>query len=507
MPQQNVFGSAKLSDLHDSLESLCEEEQISANPSQKEELNAAKQNIAEQNLTTDDAIKSFERAADAIKNGIRVFISYKFIHHDLAEKFRDSIRAYGQSRLAKDRDDQPWVFIAEQGVEAGKDYRKQIQEEIEKAHWFFLLLPDVQFGREWAIWEAGYFQRGMTATERLIGVHHKSVTKAAQFEYLQAYDSSPEGLQRLFTQLFFEKQAIPGMKQITFDNYKKNLERDTDELSKLFRIVRPVVPDVVGRFIEIEHRDGICYDKIEDLLSAQILNMKNLTEAFDRPDTFRGKFGDLIADVNDKDHGQQWIDALSGALHDIVTEHLPRAIEVPFFGARRGWAFRPDLYCVWRNTENKQIDHFQVIFTEEIGQRVVNVPEELDALETALRWAYRSWWEIYGTFYGRRLTVQDVEDIYRYTQRAEQEVESRGGMDPKIILRAFKDPESKILGDQYTKYLTEYRNPQHNGKIDRAFADRDPKLMKESLDELKPNSLWFLKAAAKRFAELINEIR
>ena len=485
-----------------SLERSCKQAQTGATASQIEELNAAKRYIAEQNLPTDLAIKSFERAVDAIKNGIRAFISYKFIHHELAKKFRDFIRDYGQSRLARDRDGQPAVFIAEQGVEAGKDYWKQIQDEIDKAHWFFLLLPDVQLDREWSIYEAGYFHRGMTVSERLICVHHKSVAKAAQFQYLQAYDSSLEGLQRLFTQLFFEDQAIPGMKQIGFDDKKKNLPKDADELSKLFHPA--AVPDVCGRFIDIEHREGIFYDKMEDLLSARILDMKNLNEAFDRPDTFRGTFGELVASVNDEAHGRQWLDGLNGALHDVVTGHLPRTVEVPFFGAKRGWVFRPNLYCVWKYTESKQIEHFQVIFTEEIGERVVNVPGKIAALETALRWAYRGWWEIYAA-YDRPLTKDDVEDIYRYTQRAEHEVQSRGVMDPEIMLEAFKDPEKKVLKDHYTKCLTEYRNKTNSGKFDKAFRDRDPKLMRNCLDDFRPNSCWFLKAAAKRFAELIDE--
>ncbi len=229
--------------------------------------------------------------------------------------------------------------------------------------------------------------------------------------------------------------------------------------------------------------------------------MKNLTEAFDRYDTFRGTVGELIARVNDSAHGQQWIDALCGALHDIVAGFPPRAVEVSFFGAKRGWSFRPNLYCVWKNSENKRIEHFQVIFTEE--KRVANVPEKLDALETALRWAYRSWWEIYGT-YDRKLTVEDVDDIYRYTQRAEQEAQSRGVMDPSVIFGAFKDPEAKIFKDQFDKYITKYRDPQtKSGRIDKAFEHRDPKLMKECLDELRSDSRWFLKVAAKRFAELI----
>ena len=295
------------------------------------------------------------------------------------------------------------------------------------------------------------------------------------------------------------------MKQIVFDDYKKRLPADAEELSKLFKAERRLVPDICGRLIDIEHREGISYDKMEDLLSAQILDMKNLREAFDRPDTFRGTFRELIASVNDDAHGRQWIDALSGALHDVVTNHLPRTVEVPFFGAKRGWAFRPNLHCVWRNAQNKEIDHFQVIFSEETGERVVNVPGKIAALETALRWAYRGWWEIYAA-YDRPLTKEDVEDIYRYTQRAEQEAQSRGVMDPAIMLGAFKDPEKKVLGDHFTEYLTEYRNLQTNsGKLDKAFRDRDPKLLKNCLDELRPNSRWFLKIAAKRFAELIDE--
>ena len=199
--------TVRLPDLNDSLRKACKE---TKSPSQIEELRAAKRYIAEKNLPPDRARKAFDRAADAITNGIRVFISYKFIHHDMAARFRDLVRTYGHSRLAKDRDDQPYVFMAEQGVEAGKDYRRQILEEIDKAHWFFLLLPDIQLDREWPIYEAGYFQRGMTEAERLICVHHETVEAAAQFQYLQAYDSSPKELRRLFNQLSSRTRQFRG---------------------------------------------------------------------------------------------------------------------------------------------------------------------------------------------------------------------------------------------------------------------------------------------------------
>jgi hypothetical protein len=157
MPQQNVSGSSKPSDLDESLNTAL----VGAIPPQDEELKAAKKTIDKQGLTTELKMKSFDRAADAIKNGIRVFISYKFIHADLATTFGDLIIKYGQSRLVKDPDGKPSVFIARQKLEAGQEYRKQIHEAIDKAHWLFLLLPDAQFNREWPVYEAGYFQRGM----------------------------------------------------------------------------------------------------------------------------------------------------------------------------------------------------------------------------------------------------------------------------------------------------------------------------------------------------------
>ena len=504
MPRSTVSREAKRNDLQNRLKLAL----IGANSSQSAELRAAKDYLtSDTNLPADLAIRSFDRAADAIKNGIRVFISYKYDDRDLADKFQFFIREYGQARLARDRDNQPYVFLAEQGMEAGKEYPKQIREEIEKAHWFFLLLPDVQSGREWLIWEAGYFQRGMTASERLISVRHKRITGAAELEYLQASDSSPDGLQRLFTQLFFEDQAIPGMKHIGFDRKKEELKEDTEELSGLFPGRLVPVPEVVGRYIDIKHAQGTAYDKTEDLLSTQILDFNRLEAVFNRTNTFHGTFAELIESVNNDEHGRQWIEGLRAALQDIVAHRPPREAVTPFLGADTNWMFRPSVHCVWKIAGDDHIDHFRVIFVEEMGRRVRNVPPDLDTLETALRWAYRSWWEIHEQFAGR-LNREDVETIYWYTQQAEQEVQLKAVQKPEVLLQVFKDPEAKVLDRNQTMYYNKYRNPKtQDGKLDKAFREYNPELMRECLHELKPMNLWFLKAAARRFSELIAEIQ
>ena len=157
----------------------------------------------------------------------------------------------------------------------------------------------------------------MTASERLISIRHKQITGAAELQYLQAYDSSPDGLERLFTQLFFEDQAIPGMKQIAFDDKKQTLKRDTEDLSRLFPGMLVPMPEVVGRYIDIKHRLGTAYDKTEDLLSTQILvEFNRVEEVFKRDNTFHGTFAELIKDVNNDEHGRQWIEGLRAALQD-----------------------------------------------------------------------------------------------------------------------------------------------------------------------------------------------
>jgi len=492
----------------DELQKRLEKALIGATPSQSEELTAAHNYFAsDTNLPADRAIDSFDRAADAIKNGIRVFISYKYQHDVLAAKLQFFIREYAHSRLARDKDNQPYVFLGEQGMEAGREYPEQIRKEIENAHWFLLLLPDVQSGRGWLIWEAGYFQRGMTASERLISIRHKQITGAAELQSLQAYDSSPDGLERLFTQLFFEAQAIPGMKQIAFDDKKQTLKRDTEELSRLFPGMLVPMPEVVGRYIDIKHSLGTIYDKMDDLLATQILEFNRVEEVFERDNTFHGTFAELIKDVNNDEHGRQWIEGLRAALQDIVAHHSPREAVTPFLGADTEWMFRPSVHCVWKIPGDGHIDRFRVIFVEEMGRRVKNVPPGLDTLETALRWAYRSWWEIYGTFAGH-LTREDVDDIYWYTQQAEQEAQLKGVQQPEVLPRVFKEPEATVLRENQTKYYGDYRKPEkQDGKLDKAFRERNPALMRECLDELKPMSLWFLKAAARRFSELIADIQ
>ncbi len=220
---------------------------------------------------------------------------------------------------------------------------------------------------------------------------------------------------------------------------------------------------------------------------------------------------ELISDVDHRVYGTVWVGALARALRDVVTGRPPRSVVVPFFNYRRTAQFRPCLHCVRRRGVDGPLVSFHVVFIEEFGGQVVGVPHDLDALETTVRWSYRSWWEVLGPFGNRTVNTQEqLDTIRQYTERAEQEAQARNASDPALLNRVFAErpAEQAKLTEFQSRYYADYRDPtdgQSQRKIDRAFRDNDPALLGEALAELRPMVAWFLVHAARRYAELLAE--
>jgi hypothetical protein len=483
-------------------------------PACAEELTRACERIdGEPGLSPTDKLRAFARAADAIMDGIKIFISYKSEDEALATSFVEKLADYGAKRLKEDASGNPEIFVAAQNIHGGDDWRQTIKARLAESHWLILLLPDAEIDRDWLVYEAGYFDRGMckAAGEKLICVHHPNVTLASQLENYQSYSSTADGIRKLFEELFFTADAIAGMHQVAPPFRAKRLAEDARELSLAFRHPRArIEPVFCLRYIDIAHRDGAAYANEQELLEAEVVQAAGLEQVFHRQDDFRGTVGELIADINDEAHGTAWLGALAGALNDVVTGKPPRRMVVPFIGyGENPTVFRPCLHCVRRRGAAGPIDSFHVVFIEEFGGQVGNAPAELDALETTLRWSYRSWWEVIGRYDQRTVRTQEQLDAIRqYTERAEQEAQSRNAMDPALLSRVFAahPAEQATLDEMQRTYYAKYRNPATGeGKIDQAFRERNPALLGEAISELRPMIAWFLVHGARRYAELLEE--
>jgi hypothetical protein len=304
------------------------------NPRRAEELDRAMAQIDYvRGMHDEDRVAAFDRAADAITDGIRIFISYKSEDQTLGVLFKEMLADYGAKRLHEEASGNPDIFLAAQSAYGRDEWRELIKAHLKRTHWFILLLPDVEIDRDWLVWEAGYFDRGMcpVAGERLICVHHPNA-EASDIQHYQGYTSNAQGIENLFTDLFFTPNAITGMQPVAPPLKLGNLKRDALELSKAFRAPQQrIEPIYCLKHVDIAHREGATYETVEELLGAQVLHGHELHGIFNRGDSFRGTLGELIGDIHDEAHGEAWVGDLARVLNDVVTGRPPRRTMVPFF--------------------------------------------------------------------------------------------------------------------------------------------------------------------------------
>jgi hypothetical protein len=469
-------------------------------PQCAEELEQAKRYIIQQDsLSPHQALLAFNRAADAITDGIKIFISYKSEDEALAKSLSRYIIKYGASRLKMTSDGSRDVFYAAQGIGPGDDWEDTLDQKLSAAHWLILLLPGGEVERDWRVWEAGYFAAHVCrhAGERLICLHHPSVRSAPQLTRFQSRSGDARGIKKLFDELFFAPNVIAGMKQIAARELHDDLDGDASSLAREFGgpAVKPQ-----RDYLSIARDEEFSSKKVNDILKARVVGCAKMGRVFDVTGGFRGTVNELLG--NSVDRG--WVEPLVGALNDVVEQRNPRSVWVPIASHDdNGKQFRPIVASVERQGDER-ISSFQILFIEEIGGQITRAPEELDALETALRWCYRSWWEIYQRFGGDLSDPRRLDQMKQYIRRSEWEAQLRGAMKPETLQRAFaRDPKfQERLAEHQERYNKLYRNGS-DGKLDIALSSNDGKLMTEALNELRPMIAWFLLHAARIYADML----
>jgi hypothetical protein len=152
--------------------------------------------------------------------------------------------------------------------------------------------------------------------------------------------------------------------------------------------------------------------------------------------------------------------------------------------------------------DDNSIHSVHIGFAEALIGRI-NAPQRLDVLEAALRLGYRFRWEILEEYKGF-LTEPDVEKIEGLLKRIEREAARRGPADPETLGASFGCNERQRIVDMFTMWVT-YRTRDGSGRLDEAFRKKDPKQLRQCLDELAPMNAEFMRLGARRFEELVAE--
>src|SRR4051794_9551714 len=129
--------------------------------------------------------------------------------------------------------------------------------------------------------------------------------------------------------------------------------------------------------------------------------------------------------------------------------------------------------------------------------------DDLQVLEAVLRLTSRFRGEILSKL-SRPRKPEDVERVERILKRIEREAQDEGFRDRDMLAMLF-DPADRPAIEQMYEDWENFRNASGTGKLDRAFAKKDPASLRDALREVHKINRDFTVLAVKRYAEMLSD--
>jgi hypothetical protein len=443
-------------------------------------------------VDTETLVQATKKAFEAITGKLRVFLSYKRAQHaDVAELLRKSLQGFGANKIE--------VFLDAVKIESGRDWFNSIKKSLKSANCLVLLVPDDSDEREWPIFEAAFFAGRMLPGERLICLHHPDVQMPHQLATFQGEKADAAGVEKLLRRLLIEPDVIPGLDPIN-PACEPFLKEHAKAVAEKFSGPVRLKPRATLNYVTLELTKPGEFNDQHDLLYSWVVDARGLGEMFfytgDLPCELRKVLG-----IRDGDTGRHdvWLAELTECIRE-ATAH--RRAEVPFarFSTPDGrQVFRPVLRQI-EEDETGAAHRLEISFGEHlIG--ITDNPDDLQIIEAALRLAARTRGEIL-TRLSMPRNAEDVERVQRVLKRIERESQDEGFRDRRMLTQLFNPDDRKIIEQMYDDWEN-YRNEQGTGKLDKAFAEKDWVLLRETLREIRKINHQFMVLAVRCYGEML----
>ncbi len=445
-------------------------------------------------VETEILVQATKKAFDAITGKLRIFLSYKRVQHaDVAGLLRKSLQGLGGTKID--------VFLDEMKIESGQDWFNSIRKGLKGANCLVLLVPDDSDEREWPIFEAAFFAGRMLPGERLICLHHPAVHIPRQLAAFQGDQADPAGVEKLLRRLLVQPDLVPGLDAINPD-CEPFLEDHARKVAEKFSGPVRLRSRATTNFAKLQLGTPGQFKGQDDLLSARVVAARGLSEMFfytgECPCELRKVLG-----IDDGSLGRHdvWLTELTECVREEVAH---RRAEVPFakFSTPDGrQVFRPVLGRV-------EEDEAGAVHTLEIGfgEHLTGIdddPDDLQVLEAVLRLTSRFRGEILSKL-SRPRRPEDVERVERILKRIEREAQDEGFRDRDMLAMLFAPADRPAIHRMYEDWEN-FRNAGGTGKLDRAFAKKDPASLRDALKEIHKINRDFTVLAVKRYAEMLSE--
>ena len=87
------------------------------------------------------------------------------------------------------------IFLSEEAIEPGEDYREDISHAIEEAKCFILLYTDPALDWSWCFYEAGCFSAGKLEKRPIYCLHPTDIDPPGPIANLQTVRAVPDGIE------------------------------------------------------------------------------------------------------------------------------------------------------------------------------------------------------------------------------------------------------------------------------------------------------------------------
>ena len=445
-----------------------------------------------------DGIASLNKLLPALSHKVVfVFFSYKDKDERAAKAIVNLLRKYSAEKLKI-------TYQAEFTKEiTGRQWRQKIKEEVCRANWFLLLLPDPSDDWDWCLYETGLFDRQANSADRVICLHHPDTEIPDPIKDYHAVPATIPKVEEFLRMVYLEDNPIPGLPAIN-----KAAEDDIPTIAKqIVEAIRPPRKDLFRRIYEpwvelsIENADRL--ENRDDLDKATVRSAnREALRLFDL-DQQPGTWGELRRYIEEPPGDSRWREEMLEVIGRIAQGRRFDSIQA-VFQASNGQIYRPVACAIDRVGPKGPIDTFHFTFTQDVAAiDSTAMPQDLADLATVLRFVFRFRWEVLEKFGMSAMTVDDVGRLENALQRMEKDWESRGMGDKTMLIELFPaDRKPRVV--EMLRAWEKTRNKERTGQLDVAIAKKDPKAIPVILKEFIGINQEFLEMLADRFRELIS---
>jgi hypothetical protein len=444
-----------------------------------------------------DALEALKKLLPSLQEKVvKVFFSYKKKDERAATEVVQLLRTYSANKLK--------ICYQADFTEdiAGRQWRQKIKEEVCRANWFILLLPDPSDDWDWCLYETGLFDHQTTSADRVICLHHPNTEIPDPIKDYHHVPANVPDVEDFLRMVYLKDNPIPGLPSLN-PFAESEIPRIAREIVSTFRPPFTLFQEVYEPWIalKVEYADKL--ETKEDLDDALIecanQDALALFDYADQPSTW----GQLRSYISEAQGDSRWREEMFHVIRRIGQGRKFHSVQA-VFQANNNKFYRPVVYAVDKAGRTGPAITFHITFSEDVTAIDSSaMPLELSRLATILRFTFRFRWEILEKFVGKISSDDDIVRLDNAFHRIQTDWDSRGIGKESEILNLFSGEKKQRVLEMMLDW-NRVKNRKKNGTLDIAIENRDTNVCSDILGRFLPMNQEFLEIVTDRFNELIS---